>query len=323
MPKKNDTITRVPGIQVGHFTNEAAATGCTVLLCPPKTVGAVDVRGGAPGTRETDLLAAHNLVEEVSAVLLSGGSAFGLAAADGVMRWHVERGLGYRSRSGVIVPIVPAAILFDLTIGAADAYPGAEAGYQACDNATADPVVMGSVGAGTGARIAALFGNERASKGGSGSASVMLPGGLIVAALMAVNPVGNVIGADGEILAGLRAADDCGFVSVLEAMTELASEKLPERENTVIGVVATNGALNKAQLQKVAQMAHAGLARAVNPAHTLYDGDTIFALATGAKSADPTLVGAYAAEVVAEAIRRAALQATSLAGVRAVRDRQT
>lgn len=319
----NDTLTRLPGIRVGHFTDRDRATGCTVVLCPPGTRGAVDVRGGAPGTRETDLLAPHNLVSEVSAVLLAGGSAFGLAAADGVMRWHVERGIGYRSRSGVIVPIVPAAILFDLTIGAPDAYPGAEAGYQACDNATADPVVMGSVGAGTGARIAALFGNERASKGGIGSASVMLPGGLIVAALMAVNAVGNVIGADGKILAGLRAADDGGFVSALDAMTALASEKLPERENTVIGVVATNGALNKAQLQKVAQMAHDGLARAVNPAHTMFDGDTIFALATGDKSTDTTLVGAHAAEMVAKAIRRAALQATSLAGVRAVRDRQT
>lgn len=320
---KNDTVTRIPGIKVGHFTDADAVTGCTVLLCPPKTVGAVDVRGGAPGTRETDLLAAHNLVEEVSAVLLSGGSAFGLAAADGVMRWHVERGLGYQSRSGLVVPIVPAAILFDLTIGEPGAYPGADAGYQACSNATADPVAMGSVGAGTGARIAAIFGNERASKGGLGSASVMLPGGLIVAALMAVNAVGNVIGEDGNILAGLRAADDSGFVSVLDAMTALASEKLPERENTVIGVVATNGALTKAQLQKVAQMAHDGIARAVNPAHTLYDGDTIFALATGDKSADTTLVGAHAAEMVAKAIRRAALQATSLAGVRAVRDRQT
>ncbi|MCY4464125.1 MAG: P1 family peptidase [Chloroflexi bacterium] len=318
---KNDTVTRIPGIKVGHFTDADAVTGCTVLLCPPKTVGAVDVRGGAPGTRETDLLAAHNLVEEVSAVLLSGGSAFGLAAADGVMRWHVERGLGYQSRSGLVVPIVPAAILFDLTIGEPGAYPGADAGYQACSNATADPVAMGSVGAGTGARIAAIFGNERASKGGLGSASVMLPGGLIVAALMAVNAVGNVIGEDGNILAGLRAADDSGFVSVLDAMTALASEKLPERENTVIGVVATNGALTKAQLQKVAQMAHDGIARAVNPAHTLYDGDTIFALATGDKSADTTLVGAHAAEMVAKAIRRAALQATSLAGVRAVRDR--
>lgn len=322
MPTKNDTITRVPGIRVGHFTDAAAVTGCTVLLCPPATVGAVDVRGGAPGTRETDLLSPHNLVEEVSAILLSGGSAFGLAAADGVMRWHVERGLGYRSRSGAIVPIVPAAILFDLTIGAPATYPGADAGYQACENATATPVVMGSVGAGTGARIAAILGNERASKGGIGSASVMLPGGLIVAALMAVNAVGNVIDADGKILAGLRAADDGGFVSALDAMTALASEKLPERENTVIGVVATNGALNKAQLQKVAQMAHDGLARAVNPAHTMFDGDAIFALATGGKLADTTLVGAHAAEMVAKAIRRAALQATSLAGVRAVRDRQ-
>ncbi|MCY4147071.1 MAG: P1 family peptidase [Chloroflexi bacterium] len=322
MSATNDTITRVPGIRVGSFTNLAGVTGCTVLLCPPQTIGAVDVRGGAPGTRETDLLAAHNLVEEVNAIVLSGGSAFGLAAADGVMRWHSERGIGYRSRSGVIVPIVPAAILFDLTIGDPNAYPGAEAGYQACENASAEPVAMGSVGAGTGARIAAILGNARASKGGIGSASVTLPGGLIVAALMALNSVGNVIGADGKILAGLRAADDSGFVSALDAMTAMASDKLPERENTVIGVVATNGALNKTQLQKVAQMAHDGIARAVNPAHTLFDGDTIFALATGAVSADTTLVGAYAAEMVAKAIRRAALQATSLAGVRAVCDSQ-
>ncbi|MYI41043.1 MAG: P1 family peptidase [Chloroflexi bacterium] len=320
IPAKNDTITRVPGIRVGHFTDLAAATGCTVLLCPPKTIGAVDVRGGAPGTRETDLLQPHNLVAEVNAILLAGGSAFGLTAADGVMRWHKAHSLGYRSRSGVIVPIVPAAILFDLTIGEPSAYPDAEAGYQACENASAAPVLMGSVGAGTGARIAAVFGNQRASKGVIGSAAVKLPGGLIVAALMAVNAVGNVIGADGNILAGLRAADGSGFVSVLDAMTALASEDLPERENTVIGVVATNGALNKAQLQKVAQMAQAGLARAVNPAHTLFDGDAIFALATGQQSADTTLVGAHAAEVVAKAIRRAALQATSLAGVRAARD---
>ncbi len=316
---KNDTLTQVPGIKVGHYTDLDAATGCTVVLCPSGTTGAVDVRGGAPGTRETDLLQAHNLVAEVTAVVLSGGSAFGLTTADGVMRWHSERGLGYQSRSGVVVPIVPAAILFDLTIGQPGIRPDAAAGYQACEAASGDPVAMGSVGAGTGARIAAISGNERASKGGIGAAALALPNGLVVAALMAVNAVGNVIGEDGRILAGLRAQYGAGFVSVLDEMTRMsaASAAPAASENTVIGVVATNGRLNKAQAQKVAQMAHDGIARAVNPAHTMYDGDTIFALATGNIAADTTLVGAYAAEVVATAIRRAALRATSLAGIRA------
>ena len=319
---KNDTLTGVPGIKVGHYTDLAAATGCSVVLCPPRTVGAVDVRGGAPGTRETDLLQAQNLVAEVTAVVLSGGSAFGLATADGVMRWHSERGLGYRSRSGAVVPIVPAAILFDLTSGQSGIRPDAAAGYEACDAASAEPVAMGSVGAGTGARIAAIRGRARASKGGIGSAAVALPGGLVVAALMAVNAVGNVIGADGSILAGLRAEDGAGFVSVLDEMTRMsaAGAQAAATENTVIGVVATNGALTKTQAQKVALMAHDGIARAVNPAHTMYDGDTIFALATGQIAADTSLVGAYAAEMVAKAIRRAALRATSLAGIRAASD---
>ena len=299
-----------------------AITGCTVVRCPPKTVGAVDVRGGAPGTRETDMLQAHNLVEEVTAVLLSGGSAFGLASADGVMRWHVERGLGYRSRSGVVVPIVPAAILFDLTIGDSAVRPDAAAGYQACEAATSEPVPMGSVGAGTGARVAAIRGDERASKGGIGSAAIELPGGLIVAALMAVNAVGNVIDENGQIIAGLRSGDGKGFDSVLEAMTAMMSEHYAPsaNESTVIGVVATNGKLNKAQAHKVAQMAHDGLARAVCPAHTMFDGDTIFALATGQVAADPTIVGAYAAEMVSLAIRRAVRHATTLGGVRALSD---
>ncbi len=320
---KNDTLTLIPGITVGHYTDLDAATGCTVVRCPPKTVGAVDVRGGAPGTRETDLLQAHNLVEEVTAVVLSGGSAFGLGAADGVMRWHAERGLGYRSRSDVIVPIVPAAILFDLTIGVRGVYPDGAAGQQACEAASAEPVAMGSVGAGTGARIGAIKGNELASKGGIGSAAIELPNGLFVAALMAVNAAGNVIDEKGEILAGLRSSDGAGFQSVLEAMAEMAAAQAAAsaRDATVIGVVASNAALTKTQTQKVAQMAQDGIARAVNPAHTMFDGDTIFALATGEAPADTTFVGAYSAEMVALAIRRAALQATSLAGVRAISDR--
>lgn len=315
----NDSLTRLPGLRVGHHTDLEGATGCTVALFPPGAVGAVDVRGGAPGTRETDLLQAHNLVEEVSAVVLSGGSAFGLATADGVMRWHVERGLGYRSRSGAVVPIVPAAILFDLNVGMPGRVPDADAGYRACQAASNDTVAMGCVGAGTGARIAAIRGNERASKGGIGSAAVTLSNGIIIGALMAVNSVGNVIAEDGSILAGLRSAKGDGFVSVLNEMADLAAD-VPGAENTVIGVVATNGQLNKAQAQKMAQMAHDGIARAVNPSHTMFDGDTIFALATGEAPADPTLVGAYAAEMVAQAIRRAVRSATTLAGIRAISD---
>ena len=318
----NNTLTRVPGIKVGHYTDAIAATGCTVILCPPKTVGAVDVRGGAPGTRETDLLQAHNLVAEVTAVVLSGGSAFGLSSADGVMRWHIERGLGYQSRSGLTVPIVPAAILFDLGLGRQDVFPDGDAGYQACQNAGTGVVALGSVGAGAGARVGAIAGNERASKGGIGSAAIALGNGLVIAALMAVNAVGNVYDERGEILAGLRKKDGAGFDSVLEAIaaTSGASPAAPANESTVIGVIATNGALNKTEAQKVAQMAHDGIARAVNPAHTMYDGDTIFALATGEVPADTSLVGAYAAEAVASAIRDAVRRATSLAGVRAIAD---
>ncbi len=323
MKTMNNSLTRVPGIQVGHVTDVQGATGCTVVLCPPKTTGAVDVRGGAPGTRETDLLQAHNRVDEVTAVMLSGGSAFGLAAADGVMRWHEERGTGYRSGSGFIVPIVPAAILFDLGLGAEGVYPDANWGYQACENATSAAVTSGSVGAGTGARVGAILGNARASKGGMGSAALELDNGLVVAALMAVNAVGNVIDEHGQILAGLRNEDDSGFASVLAALTAMM-DSMPtasERENTVIGVVATNGKLNKVQAHKVAQMSHDGIARAVNPSHTMFDGDTIFALATGEIPTHPTIVGAYAAELVASAIRSAVRSATSLAGIRAIRDR--
>ncbi len=315
----NNTLTRVPGIKVGHYTDAIAATGCTVVLCPPKTVGGVDVRGGAPGTRETDLLQAHNLVAEVTAVVLSGGSAFGLSSADGVMRWHIERGLGYQSRSGLTVPIVPAAILFDLGLGRQDVFPDSDAGYQACQNAGTGVVELGSVGAGIGARVGAIAGNERASKGGIGSAAIALRNGLVVAALMAVNAVGNVYDERGEILAGLRSSDGAGFDSVLEAIAAASSDG-PANESTVIGVIATNGALNKTGAQKVAQMAHDGIARAVNPAHTMYDGDTIFALATGQVPADTSLVGAYAAEAVASAIRDAVRRATSLGGVRAIAD---
>lgn len=313
----SNTLTDVQGFLVGHVTDLDAATGCTVIICPKGTVGGVDVRGGAPGTRETDLLNPHNRVEEVTAVVLSGGSAYGLAAADGVMRYLEEHHLGYRTRNGLIVPIVPAAILFDLGIGDSKVRPDAAMGYEACVNAAPHAVQQGNVGAGTGAICGAMRGLAYATKGGLGSASIEVVQGLWVAALVAVNAVGDVIDENGKIMAGLR-GENGEFVGMLEAIKAFANQ-VPaiEKENTVIGVIATNAKLSNAHCQKVAQMAHDGIARAVNPAHTMFDGDTIFALASCEKEADTTLIGAYAAEVMAQAIRNAIRHAASLHGVRA------
>lgn len=311
------TLTAVPGIRVGHASDLNAATGCTVVLCPENTVGAVDVRGGAPGTRETDLLQPQNMVQYVNAVLLAGGSAFGLAAADGVMRYLSEKSIGYKTGSGAIVPIVPSAILFDLSIGRSDVYPDASMGYAACEAANADPVDMGSVGAGTGALCGAMMGPHHATKSGIGSDSIDFGKGLVVAALIAVNAVGDIVNEQGQIIAGLLSPDG-GFVGTLSALKSMVHTSGPnaEAQNTVIGVVATNARLDKAQATKVAQMAHDGIARAVKPAHTPFDGDTIFCLATGEHEANPAVIGAYAAEVVTTSIRRAVENAGSLHGVR-------
>ncbi len=314
----NNTLTDVPGIRVGHHTHLEGATGCTVVICPEGTVGGVDQRGGGPGTRETDLLRPTRHVERVDAVVLSGGSAFGLASADGVMRYLEEHDIGYKSIPGVVVPIVPAAILFDLLIGRLGIRPDAAMGYAACETASTDPVAQGSVGAGTGCRIGAMMGNDLATKGGIGSASMDLGDGLIVAALVAVNAVGDVVDEQGQIMAGLRQAPDgktfVGMLNALQGMARMVEP--PTRENTVIGVVATNAALSKAHVNKVAEMAQDGVARAINPAHTMHDGDTIFSLATGAIPANVSVIGAFAAEMVAQAIRNGVRAATSVGGVR-------
>ncbi|NWG18461.1 MAG: P1 family peptidase [Chloroflexi bacterium] len=321
----NNTLTDVPGILVGHATNLEAATGCTVVICPDGTIGGVDQRGGAPGTRETDLLRPMHLVGTVNAVVLSGGSAYGLAAADGVMRYLEAHNIGYHSRAGYLVPIVPEAILFDLAVGRSDVRPDAAMGYAACEAAGAGPVQQGTVGAGTGCRVGAVYGNAYATKGGIGSASIDLGDGLVVAALMAVNAVGDVVEDDGTILAGVRLSPDgagfAGMMNVMKQMAQLDSNlPQPEAENTVIGVVATNARLSKEEINKVAQMAHDGLARSVRPTHTMFDGDTIFALATGAIPANVSAVGAFAAEAVAQAVRNGIRAATSLADVRAWKD---
>ena len=334
----NGSLTDVQGMKVGHFTHNRRPTGCTVVLCEEGAVAGVDVRGGAPGTRETDLLNSVNTVSQVHALVLSGGSAFGLAAADGVMRYLEEKGIGYRV-GRVRVPIVPAAILFDLLVG--DIRPTAESGYKACKAARGGPrakLEQGNVGAGAGATVGKLLGRERAMKGGLGTASLRLPGGLVVAALVAVNAVGDIFDyRRGKLLAGARTA---GGNRLADVMALLRKGKLPsfkpssrkQKQNTTIGVVATNAALTKAEANKVAQMAHDGLARAIQPVHTRADGDTLFAVATGklklAAGRAPSFLGAgpqgivgpLAAEVVAAAVVSAILHAKGIPGYPACSD---
>lgn len=310
----------IQGLRVGHYTDLRGATGCTVILCEEGAVAGVDVRGAAPGTRETDLLRPMNLVERIHAVLLSGGSAFGLDAAGGVMRYLEEKGIGLETPGGR-VPIVSAAVLFDLAIGDPKARPGAEEGYQACLKATSGRVAEGCVGAGTGAMVGQFFGRERAIKSGLGVSAVAISGGFTVFALVAVNALGDVIDpAIGKPLAGVRGPGGNGFLRTIDLLMAGETPGATPGSHTVIGVVATDARLNKEQVNKVAQMAHDGFARAINPCHTMYDGDTIFALSLGAKEADVTAVGALAAEAMARAIVRAVMKATSLCGVPACRD---
>ena len=311
------------GVQVGHHTLEGRPTGCTVILTPNGAVAGADVRGGAPGTRETDLLDPVNSVQEIHAVVLSGGSAFGLDTASGAMRYLDENGIGYPVGT-VRVPIVVGAILFDLFVGdKPELRPGADCGFKAAAAASAKPVQEGSVGAGAGATIGKLAGRGRAMKGGIGSASITLPNGLTVAALVAVNAVGDVIDpATGKVVAGVRTADGHGLVDVRTLVRSGVLEMPPKATNTTIGVIATNAELTQAEATKVAQMAHDGYARAISPVHTPSDGDSIFALATGDFEGQVKLltVGALAADVMAEAIVRAARQATGVPGYPSVSD---
>jgi L-aminopeptidase/D-esterase-like protein len=338
---RNDDICDVPGILVGHDTQREAATGCTVVLCEWPALGSVDVRGGAPATRETDLLSPLAFQQEVHAVLLTGGSAFGLDAATGVMRQLSARGVGYDA--GVArVPIVPAAALFDLAIGSADIRPDADAGARATLAATAGPVAQGSVGAGTGATIGKMAGPALSTKGGIGSASVILPDGYIVGALVAVNALGDVYEeSSGQLLAGARAPLGGGWLANEPdglGAQERSSAQMPSRSgspgsNTTLAVVATNAPFSKAELAKLAQMAHDGLAISIRPAHTPMDGDTIFALSTARPDeVDPhlqrgglgmlslSMAGALAARTLARAVNQAIRLATALHGVPALQD---
>lgn len=316
----HNAITDVPGVEVGHAQDERALTGCTVVLCREGAVAGVDVRGSAPGTRETELLRPVHLVEKVHAVVLSGGSAFGLDAACGVMRYLETQGIGFDT--GVVrVPIVPAAVLFDLAIGDPNVRPDADMGYAACLAATAGPVAEGNVGAGCGAAVGKILGLKHAVKGGLGAASVRLRDGLVVGAIAAVNTLGSVVDPrTGRVLAGPRDPETGRPADTVELIKAGTSMRASPFGNTAIGVVATNACLTKEGANKVASMAHDGLALAVRPAHTWYDGDAIFALSTGDLPADLTVVGALAAEVIAQAIVRGVRAAKSAGGLPACRD---
>jgi L-aminopeptidase/D-esterase-like protein len=317
-----NAITDVRGIEVGHAQDEEALTGCTIILCRRGAVAGVDVRGGAPGTRETDLLDPVNLVQKVHAIVLAGGSAYGLDAASGVVRYLEEQKIGFNT--GVAkVPIVPAAILYDLNVGRADVRPDAAMGYRAAASASSAAPAEGNAGAGMGASVGKMFGLSLAMKAGIGTASMEVGGGVVVGALVAVNAWGDVVDPQtNQIIAGLRSGKvgplrvgkKDQFADTLVMMKSPVGRGvlgLASRNNTVIGVIATNAKLTKAQATKVAQMAQDGVARTIRPAHTMLDGDVIFAVATGAKNADVSTVGAFAAEAMAEAITRAVRMAAS------------
>jgi L-aminopeptidase/D-esterase-like protein len=323
---RNNAITDIPGIEVGQAQDDEALTGCTVILCRKGAVGGVDVRGGAPGTRETDLLNPINLVEKVHAVVLAGGSAFGLDAASGVMKFLSEQKIGY-GLGAARVPIVPAAIIYDLGLGKSDRHPDQEMGYAAAASANSGPVAEGNVGAGTGAAVGKIFGMGGAMKSGLGTACLEIGGGVRVGAIAVVNAFGDVLDpVTGLIIAGarptslgpLKLGGAGAFADTLKVMQTLAGRtifSLAKGGNTGIAVVATNAKFDKAQATKVAQMAQDGLARTIRPAHTMLDGDTVFALATGQRKADVSIVGAYAAEALAQAILRAVRAAKPAGGL--------
>jgi L-aminopeptidase/D-esterase-like protein len=324
--KLKNAITDVRGIEVGHAQDDEALTGCTVILCRRGAVAGVDVRGGAPGTRETDLLNPINLVGKIHALVLAGGSAFGLDAATGVMRYLEEKKIGFNTGAAK-VPIVPSAILYDLNIGRADVRPDSAMGYRAAASASSEPPTEGNTGAGAGASVGKMFGGSLSMKSGIGTTSMDIGGGVILGALVAVNAFGDVVDPQtGAILAGLRSGKvgplGIGgrdyFADTLTMMKGAIGRGvlgLATRANTTIGVVATNAKLNKAQATKVAQMAQDGVARAIRPAHTMLDGDVLFAVSTGREKADVSTMGAFAAEVMSQAIVRAVKTASPAGGL--------
>ena len=323
-PAPNQTLTAVPGVLVGQFTLAERPTGCTVVIIEAGAVAGVDVRGSAPATAETDLLRPVNLVQQVHAIVLSGGSAFGLDSRSGVMRYLDEKNIGFKAFGNINVPIVPAASLIDLNIGgSAKIRPTADCGYRAAQAASSRVVEEGNVGAGAGATVGKLGGREHAMKGGLGSAAIRMPDGLIVAAIVAVNAAGDIIDpASGAVVAGVRTDDGRGLADARKMMLAGSLRSANLGENTTIGIIATNAVLTKTQATRVSEMAHDGYARAIFPSHTMGDGDAIFTVATGGKTGDVDVskVGSLAATAMADAILRAVRQATGIPGYPAARD---
>ncbi|NOY08480.1 MAG: P1 family peptidase [Spirochaetes bacterium] len=318
-----NAITDVPGTEAGHAADETGGTGCTVVLFRGGATGGADVRGGAPGTREIPLLRPENLIRNVHAFYIGGGSAYGLDGAGGVMKYLEEQHIGFNAGAG-IVPIVPGAVLFDLPVGKAGARPDKEMGYRACTAAGAGNTERGNVGAGTGASVGKLLGMDFAMKGGLGTSSITI-GSLVIGAIAAVNCLGDIIDSEGRIIAGLLNRQKTGFASTADIIKQSYGDKKnlfsgSTAGNTTIGVIATNARLDKAGANKIASMAHDGFARAISPVHTMFDGDTIFCGATGMVDADITTVGTAAAEVMAEAVRDAVKSAESAYGLPCFRE---
>lgn len=304
-------ITDIPNITVGHATHDKEDTGCTVVLCGKGAVAGVDIRGSAPGTRETELLRPGFKIRQIHGIVLTGGSAFGLRTADGVVQYLFEHGVGYDAR-GVRVPMVPAAVIFDVREGRNPALPSSQMGYEACQNAAAE-FEEGTVGAGKGATVGKILGIEHCMKGGVGSAAVEIYGGVRVGALVVVNAIGDVIDpADGQIVAGARNPGGDGFVNAVKYLMENPFPQTPPVSNTTLAVVATDAALDKEEINKVAQMAQNGVSRAIRPAHTTHDGDIVFALSSGNSTADVNVVGEVAAQMVSQAILRAVRKSNGL-----------
>jgi len=300
------SICDVPGIRVGHVQDDLAKTGCTVVLPDVEATAGVDVRGSAPGTREIELLKPIRLVQKVHGILLAGGSAFGLNAAGGVQKFLEERGIGFQTSTAVI-PLVPAAVIYDLDVGDPAIRPDAEMGYDACVAAHANEDREGLIGAGRGATVGKIAGQKKASPGGIGTCSLELTGGVVVGVLTVVNALGEVVDpSNGKILTGIRDDEGGGFLPSLEIMKSVFTQSPFQSSNTTLAVVATNAALTREQTTKVAQMAQDGFARVIRPAHTMYDGDIVFVLSTGDVQTDVNLIGAVACELVAESIVRAA-----------------
>ena len=306
------SLTDIPGLRVGHVTDEQALTGCTVILCEQGAAGGVDICGGATGTRDLSPLDPWHVVPHMHAVMLSGGSAFGLDAAGGVMRYLEEQGCGYHI-GNACVPIVPAAVIFDLAVGDPGVRPTVAMGYAACQRATADPVAEGSIGAGTGATVGKARGMDYAMKGGIGTVSVTFADGVVVAALVVANGWGDVV-KDGTIVAGAR-DDDGGFADAAHLIRSGQLRRQVVSLNTTLGVVATNARFTRVDLKKIAQLAHQGLTRTVVPVHTMFDGDLIFALSMGSQTADLHRVGFAAADMIAQAVIRAVTQAQTRGGI--------